>query len=78
MDNKRAKQLSPSIGLQLPQPPIVLDYNKTITDSEQHVNPQNEKYPPVGCAEWQGRFHDIFAVPRKYSKIPGRKSKSLL
>lgn len=43
LDNKRAKQLSPSIGLQLPKPPTALDYNMTITDFVQHVNPENEK-----------------------------------
>lgn len=41
IDIEKAKQLSLNIGLQLPQPPTALDYNKTLTDSEQHVNPQN-------------------------------------
>lgn len=39
MDNKRASQLSPSIGLQLPKPPTAPSYNKTISDEERHVNP---------------------------------------
>lgn len=43
IDTEKAKQLPLNIGLQLPQPPIALDYNKNITDFEQHVNPQNEK-----------------------------------
>lgn len=43
IDIEKVKRLSPSIGLQLPQPPTALDYDKTIHDSKLHVNPQNQK-----------------------------------
>lgn len=41
LDKLKVKFLPPSIEKQYPQPPTTLDYNKTLTDSEQHVNPQN-------------------------------------
>lgn len=43
INTEKVKQLSPSIGLQLPRPPTALDYSKNITDLEQTVKPAHEK-----------------------------------